>query len=215
MDSLIEANIIAILIILLSWSYDFYIQETLEFLVTDLNWQSDKSVQLYRLLIQKIGIPDLLNKADGGNAIWNRWKDKGKIVVYDKPGYILSGDIPIMLFAGFENTEIDPLAASEMIADITRLCWPVVYDPYRKRLRIRATKWDDFLSRTVLAMRITTGEITASEIEKIVSTIVHAGRSGSDKKESLNKLDEVECEDYIYQYFAEFSGSQTTGVASK
>jgi hypothetical protein len=147
----------------------------------DINWRSISSILLFIKLLKELGCPDLIDKNIGGNAIWEKWKTKCKIIIYDKSEYLLSSTFPICPFAGYKNIIISSQAMDYMIQKINKMCYPVVI-MNNCRVRLRAKTWNTLLQNIIMSMKITVGEYTENSVkntkevkkaEKIIENYFH------------------------------------------
>lgn len=150
------ALVIIIYILLINWAYEFYVKNITHYALSDINWDSNKSIYLYVNLFNKLGPPDLIDKENGGSAVWESWRKKCKIILYDKEEHIISGIFPIKLFAGYINVVISKEAIDKMIFELNKVCYPSFCT--RNKIQIRSNSWDSLMESACKSMQITSGE---------------------------------------------------------
>lgn len=171
-EDYIFAVIILIMIIIVYRLHELYIQEISKHILYQIQWLSKNSWDIYAALLQKIGLPDIIDKNINGNAIW-KWKTKCVITLHDKEINPISGTIPVKLFSGYKNVEITEEAVKAMIEKIEKECSPsYIFLHGNHKVRLEANTWEDMLKKIIKTISITMGIYNKkiNENETIIDT---------------------------------------------
>lgn len=189
MSSSIVFALVILCVILVSTSY----YEMCCGNVVSLMWESR---DIYMELVEKFGMPDILDPEIGGGAIWN--VAPHKIMLFDQttfsePEPTVHITTPITLFAGInpQTVKVTDHGRQRRIAEMIGILPKYIsYDPVAETITTRFYNVDLALYLTMLCMKITTGELNQNDARSILA-------------DSLGSpIDNTETENYINEYNA-------------
>ena len=137
--------------------------------VDALLWENTKT---YILLIEKYGLPTVLDYEKGGGAIWNI--NNQRLNYFDKKDYESNSSSfiflwsPIKLFPAVNSLHVKPSEhiRHKRISDILDILPNFLsYDPVSNQILARFRSLPIVQTLTMLAMKITTEELTIEEIK--------------------------------------------------
>ena len=145
-------------------------------------WENTKT---YVSLIEKYGLPTVLDHEKGGGAMWNIAHQR--LNYFDKKGgtNALVSDTavhlwtPIKLFPAVNTDNVKPSAHTQhkRVSDIMDILPNFVsYDPVSHQIMTRFYSLPIAQTLTMLAMKITTEELTIDEIKKEGLLLKHASQ---------------------------------------
>lgn len=187
MSSSIIFALVILCVILVSTSY----YEMCCSNVVTLMWESR---DVYMDLIEKFGMPDILDPEIGGGAIWN--VAPHKIILFDQktfsePEPTVHITTPILLFAGInpQTVKVTDQGRQRRIAEMIGILPKYIsYDPVAETITTRFYNVDLAFYLTMLCMKITTGELNQNDARSILA-------------DSLGSpIDIIETENYINEY---------------
>lgn len=160
--------------------------------IVSLMWESRDA---YIDLLEKFGMPDILDPEAGGGAIWNIAPHK--IMVFDQKGTeekaMVHITTPVNLFAGVnpQTVKVSDQGRQRRIAEMIGILPKYIsYDPVAETITTRFYNVDLAFYLTMLCMKITTGELNQQDARSILA-------------DSLGSpIDVIETENYINEYNA-------------
>lgn len=159
MTNVVFAIIIVLIILIIYQSY-------LQYLDYMIDWDDLCSKKQLISLFHQLGIPDV--KIPGGSAIWleDSLKQHNLQQVMANPNGTVYIFISIDLFAGLNSSSviINDDVYRKRIKDIISFSDNVYYDDFKKQLLSKYYFLDGAKSLAVLAMKITTGELSKKTI---------------------------------------------------
>ena len=125
----------------------------------------------YIMLVKKYGLPTALNPEEGGGAVWNL--DQMQLMLFDQkygiePEPTIHLCIPIKLFASVNSNTVKTSehGRQKRVADILNILPQYMsYDPVKEQVMARFYSLQIAQVLIMLAMKITTGEITLDNIQ--------------------------------------------------
>jgi hypothetical protein len=173
--------------------------------VDALLWDNTKT---YISLIEKYGLPTILDHEKGGGAMWNF--DDQRLNYFDKKGEInaLFSDssvhlwTPIKLFPAVNVDTVKPSGhiRHKRISDILDILPHFLsYDPVSHQVMARFNSLPITQTLTMLAMKLTTEELTIDEIKSKGLLLTHASQVTPGTSE-YDPLMAKKTEHYIQQY---------------
>lgn len=199
-ETTLSFSLTVVLIIIVAFA--FY-QKCFEH-VDVLLWENTKN---YKLLIEKYGLPTVLDHEKGGGAIWNI--DRQKLNYFDKKGdndvpiYLWS---PIKLFPAVNTSNVKPSdhIRHKRVSDILDILPNFLsYDPVSNQIMARYYSLPIVQALTMLAMKITTEELTIDEIKKDGLVLKYSSQVTPGTTEYDIELAK-KTENYIQQYITCF-----------
>jgi hypothetical protein len=159
--------------------------------IVSLLWESQDT---YIELLEKFGMPDILDPDKGGGAIWNI--QPHKIMLFDQkidtePDTTVHITTPIKLFACInpQTVKVSEQGRERRIASIIGILPKYIsYDPVAETITTRFYNAEIAFYLTMLCMKITTGELNQNDARSILA-------------DSLGSpIDTVATENYINEY---------------
>lgn len=165
-------------------------------------WENTKN---YVSLIEKYGLPTILDYEKGGGAIWNI--DRQRLNYFDKitevPIHLWS---PIKLFPAVNTSNVKPSdhIRHKRVSDILDILPNFLsYDPVSNQIMARFYSLPITQTLTMLAMKITTEELTIDEIKKEGLVLKYSSQVTPGTAEYDVELAK-KTENYIQQYITCF-----------
>ncbi len=169
-------------------------------------WENTKT---YKLLIEKYGLPTVLDHEKGGGAVWNI--NRQKLNYFDKKDNIIEVPIhlwtPIKLFPAVNTNNVKPSdhIRHKRVSDILDILPNFLsYDPVSNQIMSRFYSLPIAQTLTMLAMKITTEELTIDEIKKDGLVLKYASQVTPGTAEYDVELVK-KTETYIQQYITCFN----------
>jgi hypothetical protein len=179
--------------------------------VDALLWENTKT---YVGLIEKYGLPTVLDHEKGGGAMWNI--SQQRLNYFDKKGTNGNNSVedpavhlwsPIKLFPAVNTENVKPSAhiQHKRISDIMDILPNYIsYDPVSHQVMARFYSLPIAQTLTMLAMKITTEELTIDEIKNDGLLLKHASKVTPGTSE-YDPVLAKKTENYIQQYIACFA----------